>query len=396
MTSTLGHRDVENWSRQVVAPPPPLILRRTSTASIPGAHVRPKSASSTSTHNGRPNDTPPLQTSETFFGNAPHHTKSMLRMECSTTPAPSRRVSQDGYSYQHRLSQDDGYVPGSLAVAAAAISAIAASAAASSARDGNDIQMRRSLSSMRSVPISPMTSYEMDKHPRTSPPDKPRQRKPHNGPHHHHHHHHHHHNHQRLQQRGRQHNAEDEDKYIEQDDNEAEADNSIRQHRHRHDYYNSRHHHHRHKHQDEYYYVDSPSDHEYSPPYITDETADTPGTPLSVTDSFPLSVSTSPEVAFSPVSATSPIRSDMNSTSRPASAQTSPYSVHSVRRNTSLSETTGAPHGDNPLSLREVPIASSSSSVISHQVANNKERTTAVKGPKSKKLGGSPQCCVIL
>ncbi|KAK9387803.1 hypothetical protein V1515DRAFT_480649 [Lipomyces mesembrius] len=384
MTSTLAHRDVENWSRQVVAPPPPLILRRTSTASIPGTHVRPQSASSISTHKGRPNDTPPLQTSETFFGNAPRHTKSMLRMECSTTPAPSRRVSQDGYSFQHKLSQNDGYLSGSLAVAAAAaITAIAASAAASSAPDGNDIQMRRSLSSMRSVQISPMSSYEMEKHPPMDPPDKPRQRKYHHR--HHHHHHHHHHNHQRLQQDGRHHNAEDNDKYIEHDNNEAEADDSIRQYRHRHDYYNGGHRQRHHKHQEEYYYVDSPSDHEYSPPYITDETVDTPGTPLSITDFFPLSVSTSPEAAFSPVSATSPIRSDMNSTSRPTSKQTS------VRRNISHSETTGASRGDDPLCPREVPIASSGLSV-----AKNKERTTAVKGSKSKKLQGSPQCCVIM
>ncbi|KAK9348986.1 hypothetical protein V1522DRAFT_360079 [Lipomyces starkeyi] len=392
MTSTLGYRDVEDWSRHVIAPPPPLILRRTSTASIPGSHVRPKSASSTATHKGRPNDTPPLQTSETFFGNAPHHTKSMLRMECSATPVPSRRLSQDGYSFQHRLSQDDGYVPGSLAAAAAAISAIAASAAASSAPDGNNIQMRRSLSSMRSVPISPMSSYEMDKHPPMNPPDNPRQHKSH---HRHHHHHNHHHNQQRLQQRSRRHNAEDEDKYIEYDDNEAGADDSIRQHTHRHDY-NGRHRHRRHKLQDEYYCVDSPSGHENSPPYITDETADTPGTPLSITDSFPLSVSTSPEIAFSPVSATSAMSSDMNSNSRPTSTQTSPFSVHSARRNISHSETTGASHGDDPLSLREFPIASSRSSVISHQVSENKKRTTALKGPKSKKLEGSPRCCVIM
>ncbi|KAK9373984.1 uncharacterized protein V1513DRAFT_447526, partial [Lipomyces chichibuensis] len=389
MTSTIGYRDVENWSRQVVSPPPPLILRRTSTASIPGSHIRPKSASSTAAHNGRSNEMSPLQTSESFSGNAPHHTKSMLRMECSTAPVPSRRVSQDGYSYQHRLSQDDGYAPGSLAVAAAAISAIAASAAATSAPDGNDIQMRRSLSSMRSVPISPMTSYERDEHASMNPPDKPRQHKSH---HRHHHHHHHHNNNsnnlQRIQQRSRHHNAEDEDKYNEHEDNEAEAGDSIRQHRHRHDYYNGRHRHHRHQHQDELYSVDRPSDHENSPSYITDETADTPGTPLSIADSFPLSVSTSPEIAFTPVSATSPTRSDMTSTSKPTSTQTSPYSVNSIRRNISQSETTGASHGDDPLSLREFPMASSRSSVISHQVAE-------IKRPKSKKLESSPHCCVI-
>ncbi|KAK9245222.1 hypothetical protein V1506DRAFT_490504 [Lipomyces tetrasporus] len=380
MTSTLGYRDVENWSRQVVVPPPPLSLRRIGTASLTNSYGQ--SISRTSTNNFRPHDTPPLQTSEGFYNVSPQPTKStMLRMQ-SISPVSSRHLSQDGYPFKHRHSQDDGYAPGSLAVAAAAITAIAAASSSSTAADGNDLHMRSSISSMRSAPILPMNSYENDQHSPIVPLGKPRRRRRSH--------------HQGLHEHRRHHSDEGEEGIIAYDhnDNDAQADDSLRgyvqRHQHHHELRRPR----RHKTQDEFNFADDANDDEHSLPSISDETVDTPGSSLSVTtspDPFPLSARTSPDIAFMPVSETTPRR--FHPSSPPTSPRATSFSTHSTREKKSSPKIARASNPSNRSSPHEIPTGSSRSSVISHQIDL---RNTGTNFSESKSKGSSPQCCVIM
>ncbi|KAK9322717.1 hypothetical protein V1517DRAFT_123736 [Lipomyces orientalis] len=385
MTSTLGYRDVENWSRQVVVPAPPLSLRRTSTASSTNSYGQ--STPMTFTHKFRPHDTPPLHTSEGFCNVSPQPTNSTLLRMQSISKVSSRHLSLDGYPFKHRPSQEDGCAPGSLAVAAAAITAIAAasssSASSPTAADVNDLQMRSSISSMRSVPISPMTSYENDQY--VVALDKPRRRRRYH--------------HQRLHEHRRHHSDEREEPIIDydQNDNEAETDDSLRgyvpRHQHHHELRRLR----RYKFQDEFNCAEDANDDENSLPSISDETVDTPGTPLSVTtspDPFPLSASTSPDIAFTPVSETTPRRSHPSSPL--ASPRATSFSTHSTREKKSSPKIGRASDAGSRSSPREIPTGSSRSSVISHQIDVRNTETIFSDFHESEKPKGSPQCCVIM
>ncbi|KAK9237317.1 hypothetical protein V1525DRAFT_377612 [Lipomyces kononenkoae] len=380
MTSTLRYRDVENWSRQVVAPPPPLIIRRSSTLPNQDSyeHPRRQSASSTGTYRGRPpTEQQPLQTSESF---GPYIAKSMLPKAGSTSPLPSRRPSHDGYSFQQGLSQEDPYAPGSLAVAAAAITAIAASAAAAaSLPDGSDIQVRRKQA--RSLPISRERSRETDTYAPLNPHDKSsRPHSSHDRHHHHHHHHHrHHHRHHQLHQ-----GPDDTDTTLPSDRNEVEAadDDHITQDRDRHNYYPDGH---RRRHNSHHIFsgANNPGDRDNSPTRVSDKTGDTLSTPASITtspDSLALSATTSPDLAFTPVTKASSKLSDVDSGSWPTR--------QSARRQKSRSSnTTADSNTDRSLGRQESPMASANSAVSSRPV-NEK--------PKSAKRKGTPHCCVIM
>ncbi|KAK9368921.1 hypothetical protein V1509DRAFT_621896 [Lipomyces kononenkoae] len=373
MTSTLRYRDVENWSRQVVAPPPPLILRRTST--VPNSdsdeqHPRPPSAASTWTHrSSRTNyEQQPLETSESGF--VPYNaSRSMLHKGSSTSPMSSRRPSHDGYSFQHTLSQEDPYAPGSLAIAAAAITAIAASAAAAASLPADhDITARRKV---RSLPIATESSYETDTQPPLISHDQSHRHRHHRHHHPHHHHHHHHRHH-------------DPDPNVASNKNEvdlAEDDPILHDNRHKHNNYPDRHRYYQHSHRE-------PVDHDNSPtPVSDDETGGTPSTPVSTTaspDSFSISTTTSPDVAFTPLPQTSPkLSSNLNRPSRPTRQKGG--SLKAAPRQISRSNNTT--RDSNP-SRQENPNASSTSVVSSARPVKEK--------PESRRRRGSPQCCVIM
>ncbi|KAK9468262.1 hypothetical protein V1512DRAFT_246131 [Lipomyces arxii] len=151
MTSSLGYRDVETWSRQVIAPPPSLGVRRTATGSSTTSSNRLSASSSTSARQGQHQNTPPLQTSAegyNYFSNGPYRSMSTaMRMDSTPTSPVSRRSSQDGlYILNKSLSVDDSHPAGSLAVAAAAVSAIAASSSPSPLIDAREFPSQRSAS----------------------------------------------------------------------------------------------------------------------------------------------------------------------------------------------------------------------------------------------------------